>query len=133
MTENATAADLGPLGLGSDAARRIHDAYTLHLTVDAEGNEGRWLAFALTDGTADHTLYASKNDAMRAKGVFAKNYGYMPLMLTGCSVREAESYLRMCRMVAADPRLQWRNADYSAPESETSRLILPFNREGFRR
>lgn len=132
MTENRTAADLGPLGIGSDAARRIHDAYTLHLTVDAEGNEGRWMAFALEDGQADNTLYDSKNDAMRSKGVFAKNYGYMPILLTGCSVREAESYLRMCRMVARDPRLEWRNSDYTAPEAETSRLILPFHREGFR-
>lgn len=133
MTDNnRTAADLGPLGAGSDAARRIHDAYTLHLLADPVGNENRWLAFALSDGTADPTLYDSKPDAMRAKGVFAGHYGYMPILPTGCSIAEAESYLRTCRMVAANPNLRWRNTDYDAPEAMTSKLILPFRKEHMR-
>lgn len=127
-----TAADLGPLGVGSDAARRIADAVSLHLTVDADGNVGRWLAFRLSDGNPDPTLYDSKPAAMRAKSLFGDLYGYLPILPTGCSVAEAESYLRTCRMVADNPRVRWRNHDDSAPESATSSLILPLRKEMLR-
>lgn len=124
-------ADLGPLGAGSDAARRIHDAVTLHLTVSAD-NAGRWLAFRLEDGQCDSTLYDSKNDAMRAKSLFASLYGYLHIMPTGCSVAEAESYLRTCRMVASNPNVRWRNADYDAPSALTETMVLPMRKEHLR-
>ena len=124
-----TNADVGPLGIGSDAAQRIRDAYWLHMTADPLGNEGRWLAFRLSDGYVDATVYDTKQDAMRAKTLFAKHYGYMKLLPTGCSVTDAESYLRTCRQVAENPSVRWRNDDYEAPTSLTDGLLAPMRRE----
>lgn len=118
----------GPLGVYSDAARRIADAYALHLLADPTGNTDRWMAFRLDDGTCDPTLYDSKRDAMRAKGMFAKLYGFTVILPTGMNAAEAESYLRTCRNVADNPNLRWMNTDADAPEEYSSVQVLPFSK-----
>jgi hypothetical protein len=130
VTEKATHADAGPLGAYSDAARRISDNYRLHLTADPVGSEGRWMAFRLDDGECDKTLYASKSDAMRAKSLFARHWGFTVILPTGMDYRQAASYLRTCRMVAGNDRLRWMNTDTDAPEQQSTGLILPFRNEG---
>lgn len=121
---------MGPLGAGSDAARRISENYALHLLADADGAVNRWMAFRLENGECDPTLYDSKQDAMRVKGAFARYWGFTVILPTGMDARQAESYLRMCRMVADNPRLRWMNTDADAPADQSSSLILPFRREG---
>lgn len=54
--ESNLAGDPGPLGVYSDAARRISDTVNLHLLAD-DGNHLKWLAFRLSDGTSDGVVY----------------------------------------------------------------------------
>lgn len=49
----------------SDAAKRIADEFNMHREADPYGNLGKWLAFALADGSSDHQVYDSKRDAVR--------------------------------------------------------------------
>lgn len=126
-------AEPGPLGFYSDAARRIADWFRLHLMADPVGNEGRWMAFRLDDGTCDTTLYDSRSDAIRAKGLFAKHWGVIKLIPTGINYQAAESYLKTCRMVADNPNLRWKATDAESPVSVADQLLMPMNREDFRR
>ena len=122
-------AEPGPLGFYSDAARRISDAVKLHLLADAAGNEGRWLAFRLDDGTPDPTLYDSRSDLIRAKGLFAKHWGGVKLLPMGMGYREAESYLKFSRHVADNPNLAWKQTDADSPVSEADMMLMPMERK----
>lgn len=126
-------AEPGPLGAFDDAARRIADAFRLHMMADPAGNEGRWMAFRLDDGTCDQTLYDSRSDAIRAKGLFAKHWGVIKLIPTGISYAAAASYLKTCRQVADNPNLRWKATDADSPISLADQLLMPLNREDFRR
>lgn len=123
----------GPLGFYSDAARRISDAVQLHLLADAEGNSGRWLAFRLDDGTPDPTLYDSRSDLIRSKGLFAKHWGALKILPMGIPYREAESYLKTSREIADNPNLAWKATDADSPISTTDQMLMPMNREAYRR
>lgn len=133
MTSPNSYADPGPLGAYSDAARRIADAVTLHLTADPEGNNGRWLAFQLSDGTPDPTLYDSRSDLVRAKGLFAKHWGAAKILPMGMSYQEAESYLRTSRMIADNHNLRWKATDADSPVSMADELTIPMRIEDLRR
>lgn len=125
-------AEPGPLGFYSDAARRIADNYTLHLTADPNGAEGKWLAFALEDGRCDPTLFDSKADAIRSKGIFARRWAYALILPTGMSYQQAESYLKTARMVADNPNLRWRQTDPDAPSEHVETILMPMNREALK-
>lgn len=125
-------AEPGPLGAYSDEARRIADEYQLHLIADAAGNEGRWMAFRLDDGTCDRTLYGSRSEAIRAKGLFAKHWGIIKILPMGISYAAAASYLETCRRVAANPNLRWKATDAESPVADGDMLLMPMNRERFR-
>lgn len=133
MTEPNSHVDPGALGFYSDAARRIADAVSLHLTADPEGAAGRWLAFRLDDGTADPTLYDTRSDLIRAKGLFAKHWGALKILPMGISYREAESYLRTSRMIADNEQLRWKATDADSPIAATDQMLMPLNLESLRR
>lgn len=129
MTRPNSHGEPGPLGAYSDAARRISDAVQLHLLADPAGNEGRWLAFQLADGVPDPTLYDSRSDVIRVKGVFAKNWGALKILPMGISYAAAESYLKTSRAIADNPNLRWKATDADSPVSATDQLLMPLNRE----
>lgn len=133
MTRPNSYADPGPLGAYSDAARRIADAVTLHLTADPEGAAGRWLAFRLEDGTPDPTLYDARSDLIRAKGLFARYWGALKILPMGMSYQEAESYLKTSRAIADNPNLRWKATDADSPIAMTDQLLMPLNSEDLRR
>jgi hypothetical protein len=91
------------------------------------------MAFRLDDGTCDQTLYDSRSDLIRAKGLFAKHWGAIKLIPTGINYQAAESYLKTCRQVADNPNLRWKATDADSPISATDQLLMPMNREDFRR
>lgn len=129
MTNPNSYADPGPLGAYSEAARRICDAVQLHLTADPLGAEKKWLAFSLEDGRPDQTLYDFKADAIRSKGIFAKRWGYLQILPMGMTPQEAESFLRSCRMIAANPNVRWRQTDPEAPSEHIETMLMPLNKE----
>jgi len=129
VTNPKSYAEPGPLGFFSDAARRIADAVSLHLVADPEGTAGRWLAFRLDDGTADPTLYDSRSDLIRAKGLFAKHWGALKILPMGLPYQEAESYLRTSREIADNPNLRWKATDADSPIAATDQLLMPMNKE----
>ncbi len=122
-------AERGPLGTYSDAARRISDAVTLHLTVDPAGNSMKWIAFRLSDGECRPEVFGRKADAMRAVGMFASLYGFAQLLPSGMTPRQAASYLKTCRQVADDPRLRWRQTDADAPADQVEQILTPLRIE----
>ena len=124
--------DPGPLGAYSDAARRIADSYALHLVAAPLEAEGKWMSFALEDGRCDPTLYDNKADAILAKGIFAKRWGYVQVLPMGMNYQAAESFLRTARMVADNPNLRWRQTDASAPSEHIETNLMPLNREGLK-
>lgn len=91
------------------------------------------MAFRLDDGTCDPTLYDSRSDAIRAKGLFAKHWGVIKLIPTGINYAAAASYLKTCRAVADNPNLRWKATDADSPISATDQLLMPMNSEDLRR
>jgi len=65
-----------------DAAKRISDAINLALIFKGydECRHG-WMAFALADGSTDHTVYPSKKEAVKHQ---SNEYHYYYLCLEGC-------------------------------------------------
>lgn len=130
-------ADPGPLGAYSDAARRIADAVTLHLTADPLNSPGKWVAFRLADGECRPDKFDSKRDAIRHCGGFSSLYGFVQILPMGMPYREAESFLRTSRAIADNPNLRWRQTDADAPAEHlevnpTTSLILPNGRKSRR-
>jgi hypothetical protein len=81
-----------------DAEKRICDTVTLHWIAGGyDMTVGRWMAFALSDGTSDNVLYPSKAECVsHQKGVY-ENYLYMRLAPGGMHICEASAMLRMHR------------------------------------
>ena len=65
MSETSRLADPGPLGLYSDAARRLSDTITMHVTALGFAAAGQWVAARLSDGGSDGRLYPDKATAVR--------------------------------------------------------------------
>lgn len=129
MTDQPTThADLGPLGAGSDAARRIADAVRLHLIADPAYNEGRWVAFRLEDGECRPETFASKSEAIERVGMFSSLYGFVKILPMGISYQEAESFLRTSRLIAKNPRVKWLGTDADAPDNRNDLILSPFTR-----
>ena len=90
----------------SDAAKRISDAYNLHLTAGAafvrpgsmNPNVGRFLAFRLADGGSDGVLYDSYRDAVRHQHHDEKWRMYCRIVPHSMSVCSAESQLYIHRL-----------------------------------
>jgi hypothetical protein len=73
---------------------------------------GQWIAVALTDGTSDNVLYASRKAAVSHQHHNEQFYAYIRLVPHSMSVCEAEAFLRMHRL-AYDAG--FRLADPGAP------------------
>lgn len=87
-----------------DAARRISDEITLHLTAQsyhATEATNRWIAVRLADGVSDHQLYDTKTEAMRFAppilGCHDAQCMYVQIPLTGMPASEALHLLKLFR------------------------------------
>jgi hypothetical protein len=98
MTDSALAGDAGPLGLYSDAARRISDSVNLHLLADPDGNHKKWCAFRLSDGTTDGVVY---DDPVAAADhqLHYKQCAYIQILRGGISAKAASVMLGYYRAV----------------------------------
>jgi hypothetical protein len=96
--ESGLAGDPGLFGLYSDEARRISDSVHLHLLADRAGNHGKWLAFRLSDGTGDDTVYDTPIEAADAQ-LHYKQCMYVQINHSGMSPKEASVMLNYYRKV----------------------------------
>jgi hypothetical protein len=101
-----------------DAARRIRDGVSLHLVAatDIMDVVGKWCVFALRDGQTDHTLYDSKDDAVRSKSPYEKDYCYLKITPDGITANDAWRFLNINR----HPMI-----DTTAPEHVLNPAIFP--------
>ena len=106
-------------GEHEDAAKRVSDIYNMHLMADKDGNQGRWVAFRLSDGSSDGTTYASKDDAIRGQRHNEKYCMFLPMRRTSMSICAAASLLRTSRMMY----------DLGNPQTERQQLIPRLTRE----
>lgn len=81
----------------SDAARRFADEYNLHRIGDQYGSVGKWIAVRLDDGSSDHVLYDTKQDAIRHQHHNEKFYAFVRIVPTTMNVCDAEIYLGSLR------------------------------------
>lgn len=96
MEKSFLAGDSGPLGIYSDAARRLSDAVSLHLTVSGFAAAGKYIAARLSDGATDGVLYDTKADAVRHQ-LHETQCAYVCVPPDGMGYREAEIYLAFNR------------------------------------
>lgn len=99
----------------SDAARRVSDAANQAI-VNGTGR-GQWLAFALSDGSVEGMpdnprTYPRRQDAVRAQGHSAKDYGYLRVPWDGVTPRAAEVMVKLQR--------QLRNTDLQLVDPEVA-------------
>ena len=97
-SKSRLASDPGPLGVYSDAARRLSDAVSLHMTVSKTDAVGRWVASRLSDGWTDGSLYDTKRDAMRHTTV-PELYCFVKIPFEGMNYQEAEIFLNYNRQL----------------------------------
>lgn len=96
MRKSYLAGNPGPLGVYSDAARRLSDAVTLHLTASGANAAGQWIAARLSDGGTDGVLYPDKATAVRHQ-LHETQCAYVQIPITGMPYQEAEIYLAFNR------------------------------------
>ena len=125
-TESALAGDPGPLGLYSDAARRISDTVSLHLLADPDGNHQKWCAFKLSDGTSDGVVY---DDPIAAADhqTFYKACAYIQIHRGGISPKAASVMLAYYRTVYENGKLPPTLVAYqrALEAAQRSKLLLP--------
>ncbi len=98
LPPSGLAGDPGPLGIYSDAAKRVSDTVNLHLLADREGNFGKWLAFRLSDGGTDGVLYDDVEVAADHQ-LHYRQCMYIAIAAGGMTPREASGMLTYFRMV----------------------------------
>lgn len=104
----------------SDAAKRVSDWYNLHRVAQGIDAVGKWLAFALQDGTSDGILYDTKLDAIRHQRLFEYYYFFCMVQPCSMSVCEAESVLYTQRILY---KLSNRQSDSEHPQG--GRQLIP--------
>jgi len=80
----------------SDAARRISDRVNQAI---ADRHAGRWMAFALEDGSTDGVIYDSKAAAIRYHRNKYREHCYLRIPWDSCPVRAAEAFLHVHRQL----------------------------------
>lgn len=84
----------------SDAGKRMSDAVNLHLI--AHSNDifqitNKWCAFNLQTGETDNIIYDSKDEAIRNKRPYEKQYCYLKILPNGISPKEASHFIKINR------------------------------------
>ena len=83
----------------SDAAKRLSDAYNLHVVCGAR--PGAVLAYSLADASSDGVLYDSRADAVAHQRHNEARRGYVRIGAGRMSVCEAAAVIRWDRQAAA--------------------------------
>lgn len=96
MTGPDGLADRGPLGVYSDAARRMSDEITLALIADRDGTAGKFMAFRLSDGGTDGVRYDRGSDAARYQ-LHPKQCVYLQIDRAGLGARGCAVMLETAR------------------------------------
>lgn len=82
-----------------DAAKRLSDAYRLHRIGAGYDAIGKWIAYALADGSTDNTLYDRKQEAVAHQGHSEHLYGYVQINPGDLTVRDAAIVIRTSRQL----------------------------------
>lgn len=120
----------------TDAAKRISDAIRLAIAFNPpDVTRNGWMAFALEDGTTDHVVYPSKQDAINHQhNEFYFTYINLIRCLAGMNERDAQLFLNVSRHVAkhsgrmVDPKSQLITPQ--GREQKITRLVNPLQRYG---
>lgn len=82
-----------------DAGKRIADEFIMHRIADPFGNLGMFMAVKLADGTSDHNLYPSMEEARRQIGQRddEDRWLYIQIVPTQLPARDAAILLRAAR------------------------------------
>lgn len=100
-----------------DAARRLSDAVTLHITAIGDDAHGKWVAARLTDGSTDGTLYDTRIDAIQHQ-TNPEYLCYVFIPPGGMGVHEAEVFLKFNRaLFDAGMRMPHPEREYVIPQS----------------
>lgn len=109
-------------GRYSDAAHRMSDTVTTHLLGQGQAAVGRWLAFRLSDGVGDSTLYDTRADAIRHQ-LHEQQCVYVVITPDGMTPHSAEVMLRFARQ-AYDNGMRLTDPDAERRHGRTS-LVDP--------
>ncbi len=113
------AGNAGPLGIYSDAAKRISDSYNMHASLPF--NHGHWLAIRIQDGMiwdpkSHETVFDTRADAIRIIAPFESLYFYMRIVGTGMTPQEASMMLNYNRaLYTAGARMPSPTPDVNTP------------------
>lgn len=95
-----------------DAGKRISDEYLMHRLADPIGNLGMFMAVKLQDGTSDHSLYSSMDEARRVIGQRddEDRWFYIQIVPSQLPARDASIMLRAQRKMY-DAGIRQRSMD----------------------
>jgi hypothetical protein len=130
----------GPFGF-SDAAKRISDAVNQAIV---DGHRGRWMAFALEDGSSSGDTYDTRSDVVRYHGNAYRKHCYLQIPWDQLTPRAAEVYLHIHRQLTANgqhpadeemPETQWMldNRREAYPRHDARRQLVDLREEIERR
>lgn len=80
----------------ADAAKRLSDAVTLHMTATNNAAAGSWVAARLEDGGTDGNLYDTRGQAIQHNPDY---HCYVVIPPGGMGVHEASVFLRFNRVL----------------------------------
>lgn len=106
----------------TDAGKRISEGIRLAITFHVwEEIKNGWMAFALSDGQTDHTVYPSRQDAIRHQSDETR-FLYIALRScpSGMPEKDAEIFLEVNRHAY--------DASMRLSEPEAPQLIMPISR-----
>jgi hypothetical protein len=117
----------------TDAAQRIVDAVSLALIANSDilTNVGKWMAFKLEDGSTDHVIYDSKQDALDDKKSRCKDFCYLKIDPHGIPLKHAMHFLKINRHPLIDttapehvinPAIYPRFSNLTPEQKQTARL-----------
>lgn len=81
----------------SDQAKRMSDEVNMHRCARQEGSIGRWCSFSLQEGESDHTLYDSKQDAVRHAKHNENRMIFIQISPSGLPICDAEVLINVHR------------------------------------
>jgi hypothetical protein len=79
----------------NDAAKRMSDAVNL---AAVNGSSGKWMAFKLSDGSTDHTVYDSRSSAVSHVS-WPEHNCFIQVDPNGMQLKEAEAVLGYWRQL----------------------------------
>jgi hypothetical protein len=111
-------------GEHSDAAKRVHDTYTLHRMAADNDGLGKWFAAALADGRSDNVLYDNRGEAVRHQKHNEDRYVFIPIRPGQFTICDAQTLLKCHRLLAETQKAMLDRDHYAGGRQVIPRLTL---------